>query len=105
MEREGLAMVYALHKFRNYLLGSHFKMYTYHSALKYLVNKSVFWGRICRWLSLFQECDFEVTVKPRKLNTGIDYISLILSGENVGNLDDIFPDEHLFTIRMVDDYF
>ena len=27
-EREGLAMVYALQKFRHYLLGSHFKMFT-----------------------------------------------------------------------------
>jgi hypothetical protein len=51
-EREGLAMVYALQKFRHYLLGSHFKMYTDHSALRYLVNKPVL-GGICRWLLLF----------------------------------------------------
>jgi hypothetical protein len=38
-KREGLAMVYALQKFRHYLLGSHFKFFTDHSALKYLVNK------------------------------------------------------------------
>ena len=31
-------MVYALQKFKHYLLGSHFKMFTDHSALKYLVN-------------------------------------------------------------------
>jgi hypothetical protein len=52
-EREGLAMIYALHKFRNYLLGSHFKFFTNHSALKYLVNKPVLEGRICRWFLLF----------------------------------------------------
>lgn len=40
-KQEGLAMVYALHKFRHYLLGRHFKMYTDHSTLKYLVNKPV----------------------------------------------------------------
>jgi len=33
-EREGLAMVYALQKFRHYLLGAHFKMFTDHSTLK-----------------------------------------------------------------------
>ena len=38
-EREGLAMVYALQKFRHYLLGAPFKMFTDHSSLKYLVNK------------------------------------------------------------------
>ena len=30
IEREGLAMVYALQKFKHYLLGSHFKMFTDH---------------------------------------------------------------------------
>jgi len=44
-EREGLAMVYALQKFINYMLGVHFKMYTDHFALKYLVNKPLLgWG-------------------------------------------------------------
>jgi hypothetical protein len=46
-EREGLAMMYALQNFRHYLLGKHFKMFTDHSALKYLVNKLVLGGRIC----------------------------------------------------------
>jgi hypothetical protein len=45
-EREGLSMVYALQKFRHYLLGGHFKMFTDHSMLKYLVNKPVLGGRI-----------------------------------------------------------
>lgn len=54
-EHEGLAMVYALQKFRHYLLGGHFKMYTDHSMLKYLVNKLVLVERIYRWLLLFQE--------------------------------------------------
>ena len=54
MEREYLAMVYALQKFRHYLLGKHFKMFIDHLALKYLVNKSVLGGRIFRWLLLFQ---------------------------------------------------
>ena len=45
-KREGLAMVYALQKFRHYLLGGHFKMYTDHFALKYLVNKPVLGGNI-----------------------------------------------------------
>ena len=63
-EGEGLAMVYALQKFRHYLLGAHFKMYTDHCALKQLVNKPVLGGGICRWLFLFQEYDFEVIMKP-----------------------------------------
>ena len=45
-KREGLAMVYALQKFRHYLLGSHFKMFTDHSSLKYLVNNPMLGGII-----------------------------------------------------------
>lgn len=52
-EREGLAMVYDFQKFRHYLLGSRFKMFTNHSRLNYLVNKPVLGGKICRWLLLF----------------------------------------------------
>jgi hypothetical protein len=52
-EREGLAMIYALQKIRHYLLGSHFKFLTDHSTLKYLVNKPVLEGRICKWMLLF----------------------------------------------------
>jgi hypothetical protein len=96
-------MVYALQKFRYYLLGSHLNMYTDHYALKYLVNKLVLGGRICKWLLLFQEYDFEVVVKPGKLNAGMDHLSHILSGEDAGNLDHSLPNAHLFTVNMVDD--
>lgn len=34
-------MVYALQKFKHYMLGVHFKMFIDHFALKYLVNKPV----------------------------------------------------------------
>jgi len=50
---EGLEMVYALQKFRHYLLGGHFKYFTSHSALKYSVNKLVLEGGIFRWVLLF----------------------------------------------------
>ena len=46
-EREGLTMVYALQKFKHYLLGGHFKMFTDHSALQYLVKKPVLGGCFC----------------------------------------------------------
>jgi hypothetical protein len=48
-------MVYVLQNFRHYLLGSYFKIYTYHYALIYLVKKRVLGGGgggggICKWL-------------------------------------------------------
>jgi hypothetical protein len=98
-------MVYVLQKLRNYLLRYHLNMYTYHYALNYLVNKPVLGGRIYKWLLLFQKYDFEVIVKPGKMNAGPDHLSRILLGEDACNLDDNFPDEKLFAVRMVDDNF
>ena len=98
-------MVYALQKFRHYLLGSHFKMFTDHSALKYLVNNPVLGGRICIWMILFQDYDFEIIVKPRRLNLGPDHLSRLKSGEEPTSLEEDLPDAQLFAIQMVDDYF
>lgn len=60
IEREALAMVYAVKKFRHYLLGNKFVFYVDHMALLYLVNKPQVFGRIARWLLLFLEFDFTV---------------------------------------------
>ena len=78
-------------------------MYTDHSMLKHLVNKPVLGGKICRWFLMFQEFDFEVIVKPGRLNVGPDHLSRIESGEEPTNLEDIFPDAQLFAIHMMDD--
>ena len=96
-------MVYALQKFRHYLSGASFKMFTDHSALKYLVNKPVLGGRICRWLLLFQEYDFEIIMKPGRLNAGPDHLSRIDSGEEPSNLDDNLLDAPLFSIQIADE--
>jgi hypothetical protein len=87
-EREGMDMVYALQKFRHYLMGGHFNMFTGHFALKYLVNKPVLGGRICRWLVLFQEYDFEIVVKPGRINEGPGHLSRVEYGEDPTSLDD-----------------
>jgi hypothetical protein len=52
-KREGLAMVYGLHKFRHYSLGNQFGFYVDHMALVYLVNKPQVSSIIVRWLLLF----------------------------------------------------
>jgi hypothetical protein len=98
-------MVYTLQKFRHYLLGKHFKMFTYHLALKYLVNKPVLGGRIYRWLLLFQEFHFEVIFKSGKLNAGPDHLSRVTNREEPTILEDIFMDAQLFLVNIVDEYF
>jgi hypothetical protein len=104
-EQEGLGMVYVLQKFCHYLLGGHFKMFLDHYALKYLVNKPVLGGRICRWLLLFQEYDFKIIVKPRRMNKGPDHLSRLEHGEESTSLEDALPDAQLLAIRNIDDHF
>jgi hypothetical protein len=89
-------MVYALQTFRHYLLGNHFKFFTDHSTLKYLVKKPVLEGQICRWLLLFQEFSFEVIVEPGKLNMGPNNLSTLELGESGRAIDDQFLDANLF---------
>jgi hypothetical protein len=97
-------MVYALQKFRHYLLWKILKIFTDH-YVKYLVNKPVLRGRICRWLLVFQEFDFEVIVKPGKLNAGPNHLSMITNGEEPTNLEDNFPNAQLFSVQVDDEYF
>ncbi len=47
-KREALTMVYALHKFRHYLLGNWFVFYVDHMGLVYLVNKPQVFNIITR---------------------------------------------------------
>ena len=105
MKREGIAMVYALQIFRHYLMGGHFKIYTDHYPLKYLFNKPMLEGNICRWILLFQEFDFEIIVKPSRLNLGPDHLSRIESGEEPTSMEDDLPDAQLFVITMFDDQY
>jgi hypothetical protein len=80
-------------------------MFTDHFALKYLVNKPVLGGRICRWLLLFQEYDFEIVVKPRRMNKGPNNLSRLEHGEEPTSLEDTLPDAQFLVIRRVDYHF
>nr|GFC51967.1 reverse transcriptase domain-containing protein [Tanacetum cinerariifolium] len=57
-EKEMLAVVYALEKFRSYLIMNRSIVYTDHLALKYLFTKKDAKARLLRWILLLQEFDF-----------------------------------------------
>lgn len=101
IEREALGMVFALQKFRHYLLANPFIFYTGHQALKYLVNKPLHHRRICRWLLLFQEFEFEVIIRPGKANVGPDHFSSVESGEDLTGIEDDLPDAYLFKVEEI----
>ena len=68
-------MVFAVQKFRHYLLGKFFVFYVDHQALLYLINKMVIQGRTFWWMLLLQEFNFKIIHKPGKKHFGADFLS------------------------------
>ncbi|RDX91509.1 Retrovirus-related Pol polyprotein from transposon 17.6, partial [Mucuna pruriens] len=55
IEKELLAIVFALDKFRSYLLGSRVIVFSDHAALKYLLKKPDTKPRLIRWMLLLDK--------------------------------------------------
>jgi len=53
-EKEFLAVVHAINKFRYYITGYETFIHTDHSAIRYLMNKPITNGRVTRWLLLYR---------------------------------------------------
>ena len=74
-ELEELAIVWALHHFRAYLLGHKCIVYTDHSPLKAVLAAPHSSGRRARWCDTLAEFDLEVRYKPGRTNTNADALS------------------------------
>ena len=100
-EKEFLAVVFALEKFRSYLIGSHTIIYTDHAALRYLLTKKDAKARLLRWILLLQEFDLEIRDKKGAENVVADHLSrLPLPPNPVVPIDDHFPDEQLMSAHV-----
>ncbi|RVW11707.1 Retrovirus-related Pol polyprotein from transposon 17.6 [Vitis vinifera] len=74
-EKELLAVVFALDKFRAYLVGSFIVVFTDHSALKYLLTKQDAKARLIRWILLLQEFNLQIKDKKGVENVVADHLS------------------------------
>ena len=75
IEKELLAIVFAIKKFRCYLYGTTFKVYCDHNPLKHVATMRDPTKRIARWLMLLQDYRFQVHFRPGKLNSNADCLS------------------------------
>ncbi|CAN6579334.1 unnamed protein product [Malus baccata var. baccata] len=100
-EKELLAVVFALDKFRSYLLGTKVIIYTDHAALKYLFTKKEAKPRLIRWMLLLQEFDIEIRDKKGSENVVADHLSHMVHEEDAVPIIKTFPDEQLMSVKNV----
>ncbi|CAL9005417.1 unnamed protein product [Prunus brigantina] len=107
-EKELLAVVFALEKFRSYLVGSKVIVYSDHAALRYLLTKKDAKPRLIRWILLLQEFDLEIRDKKGCENVVADHLSRIVveeQGEAVLPLNETFPDEQLYVVQVKEPWY
>jgi len=102
IEKDLLAIVFSLDKFRSYLLGSRVIVFIDHATLKYLLKKAESKPPLIRWMLLLQELDLDICNRSGTQNLVADHLSRIERVEDADLLPirDDFPNESLLTISV-----
>ncbi|KAJ9544480.1 hypothetical protein OSB04_024187 [Centaurea solstitialis] len=103
-EKELLAVVCAIEKFRTYLVGSKVIVYSDHAALRHLMSKKDAKPRLIRWILLLQEFDLEIKDKPGSENSVADHLSRLELGSSPSfpPINDSLPDDQLLSVSSSD---
>lgn len=73
---ESLAVIFALRKFRVYILSAiPFNLITDHQALFYAFKNNYVHGILCGWLDFLPKYEFEILYRPGAQNKSTDFLS------------------------------
>ena len=99
-EKEFLAIVFALEKFRSYIIGSPVTIFTDHAMLKYLLSKKDTKPCLTRWILLCQEFNLTIKDKNGVENVVANHLSRFLpeSTSNSLPIGDSFLDEQFLLL-------
>jgi ribonuclease HI len=98
-EKELLAVVFALEKFRSYIVNSKVIVYTDHATIKYLLAKKDAKPCLIHWILLLQEFDVEVRDKKGVENVVADQLSRMNRGQDDKEpMEDKIRDDHLYRV-------
>ena len=99
-EKELLAVVFSLDRFRSYLIGAPIVVFTDHATLKYLLSKKDAKVQLIRWILLLQEFNIEIKDKKGVENVVADHLSRLTFDEGLKEMPirDSFPGEQLYAV-------
>lgn len=92
-EKELLAVLFGIEKFRYYLEGTHFTVHTDHSSLIWLNSMKNPSPRIARWIVKLSQHSFKIVHRKGSCNTVADALSRSLENVSVLNLTSLKLDK------------
>lgn len=100
-EKECLAIIFAVEKFRQYLENRYFVIKTDHCSLCFLQSKQKLPPRLIRWSLMLQEFNFDVQYKSGTHNKDADCLSRYPITSDSNSEPDLEDDDKIFACTII----